>query len=114
MPKIGIQLYTLRDYIKTYEDTEKTFEFVKSLGTNVIQISGIGPIEPEKVAFLVDKYGMDAPAKKFQESFALAGFPLWHANMQARKNYHDSIFAPLSGSPEFNIHADDIDFQIER
>ncbi len=59
MPKIGIQLYTLRDYIKTYEDTEKTFAFVKSLGTNVIQISGIGPIEPEKVAFLVDKYGMD-------------------------------------------------------
>jgi sugar phosphate isomerase/epimerase len=59
MPKIGIQLYTLRDYIKTYEDTEKTFEFVKGLGTNVIQISGIGPIEPEKVAHLVDKYGMD-------------------------------------------------------
>ncbi|HZK39889.1 MAG TPA: sugar phosphate isomerase/epimerase [Clostridia bacterium] len=59
MPKIGIQLYTLRDYIKTYEDAEKTFEFVKELGTNVIQISGIGPIEPEKVAFLVDKYEMD-------------------------------------------------------
>lgn len=68
-----------------------------------------------QLSFLMamDKYGMDAPAKKFQESFALAGFPLWHANMQARKNYHDSIFAPLSGSPEFNIHADDIDFQIE-
>ena len=39
--------------------------------------------------------------------------PLWHANMQARKNYYDSIFAPLSGTPEYNIHADDIDFQIE-
>jgi hypothetical protein len=33
--------------------------------------------------------------------------------MQARKNYYDSIFAPLSGTPEYNIHADDIDFQIE-
>ena len=68
-----------------------------------------------QLSFLMamDKYGMDAPALKFQESFALAGFPLWHANMQARKNYHDSIFAPLSGSPEYNIHADDIDFQIE-
>ena len=59
IPKIGIQLYTLRDYIQTYEQTEKTFKFVKDLGTNVIQISGIGPIEPEKVAFLVDKYDMD-------------------------------------------------------
>lgn len=68
-----------------------------------------------QLSFLMamDKYGMDAPAKKFQEMFALAGFPLWHANMQARKNFHDSIFAPLSGRPEYNIHADDIDFQIE-
>lgn len=61
----------------------------------------------------MDKFGVDAPAKKFQEMFARAGYRLWHANMQARKNYFDSIFAPLSGSPEYNIHADDIDFQIE-
>ena len=61
----------------------------------------------------MDKYGIDAPAKKFQEMFAKAGYPLWHANMQARKNYYDSIFAPACGNPEFNIHADDIDFQIE-
>jgi len=61
----------------------------------------------------MDKYGVDAPAKKFQEMFAKAGYRLWHANMQARKNYFDSIFAPLSGAPEYNIHADDIDFQIE-
>lgn len=68
-----------------------------------------------QLSFLMtmDRYGMDAPSKKFQEAFALAGFPLWHANMQARKNFHDSIFAPLSGRPEYNIHADDIDFQIE-
>ncbi len=61
----------------------------------------------------MDKYGLDAPAKKFQEMFAKAGYPLWHANMQARKNYYDSIFVPASGSPEYNLHADDIDFQIE-
>lgn len=61
----------------------------------------------------MDKYGIDAPAKKYQEMFAKAGYGLWHANMQARKNWYDSIFAPLSGSPEYNLHADDIDFQIE-
>jgi hypothetical protein len=61
----------------------------------------------------MDKYGIDAPSKKYQELFAKAGYGLWHANMQARKNYFDSIFAPLSGTPEYNIHADDIDFQIE-
>ncbi len=61
----------------------------------------------------MDQYGVDAPAKKFQEMFAKAGYQLWHANMQARKNYYDSIFPPASGSPEFSMHADDIDFQIE-
>jgi hypothetical protein len=61
----------------------------------------------------MDKYGIDAPAKKYQEMFAKAGYQLWHANMQARKNYYDSIFAPVSGTPEYNLHADDIDFQIE-
>ncbi len=61
----------------------------------------------------MDKYGIDASPKLYQEMFAKAGYGLWHANVQARKNYYDSIFAPLSGSPEYNIHADDIDFQIE-
>lgn len=61
----------------------------------------------------MDQYGIDAPAKKIQEMFAKAGYHLWHANVQARKNYYDSIFAPESGRPEYNFHADDIDFQIE-
>ncbi len=61
----------------------------------------------------MDKYGIDAPAKKFQEQFAKAGYMLWHANVQARKNYFDSIFPPKSGHPDYNLHADDIDFQIE-
>lgn len=68
-----------------------------------------------QLSFLMamDKYGMGAPAKKFQEIFAKAGFQLWHANVQARKNYFDSIFPPQSGHPDYNLHADDIDFQIE-
>ena len=61
----------------------------------------------------MDQYGIDAPAKKFQELFAKAGYQLWHANVQARKNFYDSIFPPQSGHPDYNIHADDIDFQIE-
>ncbi len=61
----------------------------------------------------MDQFGIDAPAKKFQELFAKSGYKLWHANVQARKNYYDSIFPPQSGNPEFNSHADDIDFQIE-
>jgi hypothetical protein len=61
----------------------------------------------------MDKYGIDAPAEKLAESFANAGYRLWHANVQARKNFWDGILPPESGSPEYNLHADDIDFQIE-
>jgi hypothetical protein len=61
----------------------------------------------------MDQYGIDGPTAKFAESFATAGYPLWHANAQARKNFFDGIMPPLSGSPEYNMHADDIDFQIE-
>ena len=53
--KLGAQLYTLRDYIKTYEDCEATFKYLNSIGINVIQISGIGPIPADKVAYLVEK-----------------------------------------------------------
>ncbi|MFC1528962.1 ADP-ribosylglycohydrolase family protein, partial [Candidatus Latescibacterota bacterium] len=61
----------------------------------------------------MDTYGIDAPAEKFAESFATAGYRLWHANVQARKNFFDGIMPPASGSPEYSLHADDIDFQIE-
>ena len=61
----------------------------------------------------MDKFGVDAPAKIFHEMLAKAGYGLAHANIHARKNYFDSIFPPASGSPEYNLHADDIDFQIE-
>ncbi|MBR3817789.1 MAG: TIM barrel protein [Clostridia bacterium] len=57
--KLGAQLYTLRDYIKTYEDCETTFKFLNDIGINVIQISGIGPIPADKVAYLTEKYNMD-------------------------------------------------------
>jgi hypothetical protein len=61
----------------------------------------------------MDQHGMNAPAEKFAESFANAGYRLWHANRKARKNYWDGIMPPMSGSPKYSMHADDIDFQIE-
>ncbi|MFC1547046.1 ADP-ribosylglycohydrolase family protein [Candidatus Neomarinimicrobiota bacterium] len=61
----------------------------------------------------MDQYGIDAPAERFAEAFANAGYRLWCANAQARKNYWDGIMPPESGSPEYNLWADAIDFQIE-
>lgn len=55
----GIQLYTCRDKIRTYEDCDKTFEYLSSIGVKTVQISGIGPIPQPRVAELVEKYGFD-------------------------------------------------------
>jgi hypothetical protein len=61
----------------------------------------------------MDKFGIDVSAAKLQESMAKAGFTVWAANLQGRKNYFNGIFPPESGSPKYNFRADDIDFQIE-
>lgn len=60
-----------------------------------------------------DKEGLDAPIESFAKAFAYAGYPLWHANLQARYNIMHGIMPPASGYWENNAHADDIDFQIE-
>lgn len=62
---------------------------------------------------VVDRLGPDAPADSFAVSFARAGFPLWHANQQAKYNILHGIEPSRCGYWENNPHADDIDFQIE-
>lgn len=60
-----------------------------------------------------EKYGMDASVDKFANAFANAEYQLWHANQAARYNILNGIPAPASGHWKNNMHADDIDFQIE-
>lgn len=60
-----------------------------------------------------EKKGLDAPAEEFAKAFSNAGYPLWHANQQARYNIKNGLMPPASGHWKNNPHADDIDFQIE-
>jgi hypothetical protein len=62
---------------------------------------------------VLEKEGLDAPAEKFAEKFAHAGYPLWHANQMARHNILNGLAPPQSGHWLNNPHADDIDFEIE-
>lgn len=57
-PIIGIQLYTLRDFCKTAEDFDETLAYLSNLGVQDVQISGIGPIEPEKQKEILEKHNM--------------------------------------------------------
>jgi len=57
--KIAAQLYNCRDYAKTPQEIEATLRKVKSLGFDVIQISGLGPCDPELLTGLVQELGLE-------------------------------------------------------
>ena len=64
-------------------------------------------------AEVMDKVGLDATSEQYGEMFKNSLYELWHANAGARRNLNRGIKAPMSGNPKYNIHANDIDFQIE-
>jgi hypothetical protein len=61
----------------------------------------------------LELYGFDASIRQAGIDFANSGYPLWHANRAGRDNLRSGVAPPDSGHPQFNSHADDIDYQIE-
>jgi hypothetical protein len=64
-------------------------------------------------ARVMDTKGLNATTVDYGEAFKKSKYQLWHANAAARRNLNRGIRAPMSGEPKYNMHADDIDFQIE-
>ncbi|MBL8217346.1 MAG: ADP-ribosylglycohydrolase family protein [Bryobacterales bacterium] len=64
-------------------------------------------------AKVLDDKGLDATTDDFGAMFKEARYALWHANLAARRNLKRGVPARLAGHPDYNLHADDIDFQIE-
>jgi hypothetical protein len=64
-------------------------------------------------AHVMDTIGLDATTADYGEAFKNSKYRLWHANAAARRNLNRGLKAPLSGDPKYNMHSDDIDFQIE-
>jgi len=61
----------------------------------------------------LEVYGLDCSVRQAGIDFANSGYRLWHANNAGRTNLRKGIAPPDSGHPQFNKHADDIDYQIE-
>lgn len=61
----------------------------------------------------LEEHGWDVSLKQAGVDFANSRYPLWHANSAGRRNLRNGIAPPDSGHPQFNEHADDIDYQIE-
>jgi hypothetical protein len=64
-------------------------------------------------AQVLDDKGLDATTEDFGAMFRQAKYRLWHANLAARRALKRGVPATESGTPRFNAHANDIDFQIE-
>ncbi len=64
-------------------------------------------------ASVLDQYGLDATTDDFGAMFRDSEYALWHANLAARRALRRGVPATLSGTPRYNMHANDIDFQIE-
>ena len=65
------------------------------------------------LARVMDTVGLNATSAQYGEMFKDSKYGLWHANAAARRVLNQGIQSPLSGHPKYNIHANDIDFQIE-
>jgi hypothetical protein len=61
----------------------------------------------------LEQHGFGVSIRQAGIDFANSGYPLWHANKAGRDNLRAGIAPPDSGHPQFNKHADDIDYQIE-
>ncbi len=61
----------------------------------------------------LEDHGLDVTPAQAGQAFAKTEFPLWHANRKGRENVRKGILPPLSGHPDRNPHANDIDYQIE-
>jgi hypothetical protein len=62
---------------------------------------------------VMDRIGLNATTEQYGEAFKDSRYQLWHANAGARRLLNQGIKAPWSGHPKYNLHANDIDFQIE-
>jgi hypothetical protein len=62
---------------------------------------------------VMDRIGLDATSEQYCEAFKNSRYDVWHANAGARRLLNAGVKAPWSGHPQYNIHANDIDFQIE-
>ena len=64
-------------------------------------------------AQVLDDKGLDASTMAFGNMLRDAKYHLWHANLAARRALRRGVSPMESGTPKYNSHANDIDFQIE-
>lgn len=63
--------------------------------------------------YCLRRYGIDVTPVTVAHEWDAKIRQVWHANDAGLANIRKGVLPPLSGNPRYNLHADDIDFQIE-
>lgn len=79
--QIAAQLYTLREHMKTPADIAKSLKKVREIGYEAVQVSGIGPIDPEELKEILDKEGLTVCATHI-------GYDAFKNNLEAEIEKH--------------------------
>ena len=58
--KIGVQMYTVREYLKTPQEINASLRRIKKMGYDMIQLSGLGPIDNDELAAMLKETGIEA------------------------------------------------------
>jgi len=58
--KIGVQTYTIREYLKTPGEIKASFKRLKDMGFDMIQLSGLGPIGADELAAIMREHDIKA------------------------------------------------------
>lgn len=56
--QVGVQLYTLRDFLKTPDDIAASLKKVRAIGYEAVQLSGMGPIDEAELVKMLDGEGL--------------------------------------------------------
>jgi hypothetical protein len=63
--------------------------------------------------YCLRRYGIDVEPVTVANEWDAKIRQVWHANDAGLANIRKGILPPQSGNPRYNLHADDVDFQIE-
>lgn len=88
--RIGAQLYTVREYTQTAEAMEETFQKLKDIGYQTIQLSAVGPVPAEQVKLLCEKYSLEPVCTH-------KGAKNYLENLEETIAYHKTIGCNVAG-----------------
>ncbi len=122
---LGAQLYTCREHLQSIEGVRQTLGRVADIGYQVVQISGLGPVDPEDVARALQDTGIRCvathmPWDKFLNELdeVIATHKLWGCSHTAIGGLPNEYFS-LDGLKRFldelppiaeRLAAEDLDF----